>query len=770
MQDDTRPASDSTKEEERLGSIAIEGYRILREIHRGGQGVVYKALQTATKRTVAVKVLLHGPFASERQRHRFEREIDLLAGLRHPNIVTLYDSGVTRDHRHFFVMEYVHGQPLGSYLADRPLSIDEMLFLFRDVCSAVNYAHQHGVIHRDLKPSNICVDSDGAPHVLDFGLAKAAGAARNAGGPLTITGEFMGTLAYASPEQTRGDAGRLDTRSDVYSLGVVLHEMLTGQLPYSVSGPIEHLVEAIRETPPRRPSTLRRGIDHDVDTIVLKALAKDKEQRYQSAGNFADDLGYYLNGEAIVAKRESIAYLVRRQLRHWVVRHRVGASLIATLIVFLMVTWCSERGSILRRIDEALSRTAQQATPEVWADDVVVLSFDDATRATIPALAESLELENVSADAPKSWRSLHGALMQRLAPARPKVVAWDIFFRTPEPRFDSELVAGIEALHETGAKVIVGIRDVDATGRPVLSPPIAARVDGWGWAQLRRDSAGLVRGVLLVEVRPPRSPAPSLSVAVFAAAQHAGFTPKFTWDGNERVSVEYSRRAPHNPRIIEARQLHDMLIVTEVEADWSKGVPDGMDCTHRYALYTHTLAPSPTILANHTVFYHSVFGMSDAQLRNRFEGKILFIGDNRSATTVRADRSRMATRDGAREEYHSYMHAASICDLLNKARVTRLTFGRRLAVLAVGCLGGMMLGWWIPARRAPYTCVAVGVILAAVSTVVAFRVAVGQRILLSPASLVLGAWLAMAVGMWVRAACKKHDQRTGRRPHPAVCA
>ena len=216
----TTPPSDGLSRPSRLPAAdSIEGYELLREIHRGGQGVVYKAVQKATKRTVALKVLLEGPYASPRQRHRFEREIDLVASLQHPNIVTVYDSGVTHDGRHYFAMEYIHGLSLDAYLSDKALTVDETLLLFQQICAAVNYAHQRGVIHRDLKPANIRIDSNGKPHILDFGLAKAAGASLADGAPVTVTGEFMGTLAYASPEQTQGDPHLIDIRTDVYSLG-----------------------------------------------------------------------------------------------------------------------------------------------------------------------------------------------------------------------------------------------------------------------------------------------------------------------------------------------------------------------------------------------------------------------------------------------------------------------------------------------------------------------------------------------------------------------
>ncbi len=172
-------------------------------------------------------------------------------------------------------MEHIHGQSLDAYLSNTNLSIDETLRLFAQICAAVNYAYQRGVIHRDLKPGNIRIDANGEPHILDFGLAKAAGSDLTDGVPVTVTGEFMGTLAYASPEQTKGDPNLIDIRTDVYSLGVILYEMLTGKYPYEVVGQMAEVLKNIAEAEPKKPSTIRRQINDEVETIVLKALSKD---------------------------------------------------------------------------------------------------------------------------------------------------------------------------------------------------------------------------------------------------------------------------------------------------------------------------------------------------------------------------------------------------------------------------------------------------------------------------------------------------------------
>ncbi|MCG8408988.1 MAG: serine/threonine-protein kinase [Phycisphaerales bacterium] len=319
----------------------VPGYEIVSELNRGGQGIVYKAVHLATKRTVALKLLTQGRFATIQQRHRFEREVELIAALRHPNVVTLYDSGITPDGAHYYAMEYIRGKPLDEHCAGFSTSKrsnnghTEIFFLFSRLCQAVQYAHQRGIIHRDLKPANILVDVKGEPHVLDFGMAKALGAgALGTEAQITQSGVFMGSFAYAAPEQITGDPEQIDIRTDAYALGVILYEMLTDRRPYAVEGNISELMHAISEVEPAPPSTFDRRINDEVDTIVLKALAKAPERRYQSVESLHKDINHYLNGEPIDAKRDSSWYVLRKiARRHW------GKLLTAT--AFLAVVFCS---------------------------------------------------------------------------------------------------------------------------------------------------------------------------------------------------------------------------------------------------------------------------------------------------------------------------------------------------------------------------------------------------------------------------------------------
>ncbi|MCB9854578.1 MAG: serine/threonine protein kinase [Phycisphaerales bacterium] len=312
---------------------AIPGYDDLHEIRRGGQGIVFVALQASTRRRVAIKLVLDGALATRDARRRFEREVELVATLRHPNIVRIYDSGETGDGRLYYVMDYIEGVGLDEFIDDaaRSATQNDALAMFAKICDGVQYAHQQGVIHRDLKPSNVRIDRNGEPHVLDFGLAKSAGVALESS-LVSHGGGFMGSLPWASPEQADGATAGLDVRSDVYSLGVILYQLLTGDFPYRVDGTLSEALERIRHAVPRSPREIRRDVSDDIATIALKCLTKESDRRYQSAGALAADVRRFLAGEPIEAKRDSAWYSVRKTLKRYQTLVRViGASLVIAI-------------------------------------------------------------------------------------------------------------------------------------------------------------------------------------------------------------------------------------------------------------------------------------------------------------------------------------------------------------------------------------------------------------------------------------------------------
>ena len=311
----------------------IEGYEIVEELPRGGQAAVYKAIHTATKTNVAIKVLLPTMMASARARYYFEREAELIASLDHPNIVSIRDSGIIH-HQYYFVMQYIEGQPLERYVRSEKLSFRETVMLFNKICTAITYAHQQGIIHRDLKFANILVDKRGEPHVLDFGLAKAVGLSEEApdNAVATMTGQLAGTLSTMSPEQAAGRPDLIDVRTDVYSMGVMLYHMLTDQYPYEVTGSTLQVLQNIQKVDPIRPRQIIRKFDSDVEAILLTTLDKEPAKRYQSTAELKRDIENWLDGRPIRVKSISTTYLLRKIIA----RHRYTSTVAALLLLIII--------------------------------------------------------------------------------------------------------------------------------------------------------------------------------------------------------------------------------------------------------------------------------------------------------------------------------------------------------------------------------------------------------------------------------------------------
>ena len=382
----------------------IAGYRILSQLGRGGTGVVWEAEQEHPKRRVALKVLRRDHLVDDYHTRMFQREAETLARLKHPNIAAIYESGHTEDGHDYFAMELVQGETLDRWLAGRPETIDAeelelRLHLFRIICDAVHYAHQRGVIHRDLKPANIIVTPEATSlisiasvgtrpslKILDFGLARITDS-DIAATAVSEIGTIKGTLQYMSPEQARGDMDAIDTRTDVYALGVILYEMLAGRLPYEVSrAAIAEAVRVICEEPPTPLHTSFRGVrklDLDLETIVGKALEKEADRRYDSAAALADDVERHLGSQPIQARPPSAVY----QMRKFAHRNRVlvGASVAA---IFLLVAFAAAMAVQTQRIRREAERANREAATAREVSDFLIGLFDRSD----PTLAQGEEL------------------------------------------------------------------------------------------------------------------------------------------------------------------------------------------------------------------------------------------------------------------------------------------------------------------------------------------------------------------------------------------
>jgi serine/threonine protein kinase/TolB-like protein len=448
--EESRPSLDPSRP---VVGRSVGPYRIVREIGRGGMGAVYLAERAddAYEKQVAVKLVTRGLDAEELLR-RFRTERQILATLDHPYIAKLLDGGTAGGGVPYFVMDYVEGCPIDSYCDQRRLPTAERLQLFRAVCAAVSYAHQHHVVHRDLKPSNILVTAEGVPKLLDFGIAKVfqPQIASQAGDPTAMLRPM--TPAYASPEQVRGEA--VTPASDVYSLGVLLYELLTGHRPYaSQTGTPHELERAICEAEPERPSTvigrlvdvpgtdgaapitltpasvsqtrdghpdrLRRRLAGDVDNILLMALRKEPERRYGSVERFAEDIRRHLEGLPIVARKDTLVY---RSVK-FIKRNTLGV-VAATLILALLIALVGLGISRFPPADRAIRSVAVLPLANLSGDRTQDYFADGMTEELITELAQiralrvisrtsAMQFKEVQKPLPEIARQLHvDALVQ----------------------------------------------------------------------------------------------------------------------------------------------------------------------------------------------------------------------------------------------------------------------------------------------------------------------------------------------------------------------
>jgi serine/threonine protein kinase len=417
-------------EDEQIGS-RIGRYKIVERIGEGGCGRVYLAEQEEpVRRSVALKIIKLG-MDTQSLVARFEAERQVLALMDHPNIARALDAGATGTGRPYFVMELVRGEKITNYCDQHRLDIRRRLELFIQICHAIQHAHQKGIIHRDIKPSNILVtmlDGGAVPKVIDFGIAKAITGERLADNTVfTVCEQFLGTPAYMSPEQAQMGGMDIDTRSDIYSLGVLLYELLTGRTPFDgkklLESSMEELQRTLREEEPARPSVMlaalareqraaiasARGLEadrlaglvrDDLDWIAMKALEKDRVRRYETAHEMALDIGRYLNGEAVLASPPGRIYLLRKMIR----RNKGAFAAVGAVTVTLLLGFGTSSVMYLRERSarqeaefeknlEAVLRVREQSVHHISeaAYDIDAGKFEDAADQI-----RSISLENIS--------------------------------------------------------------------------------------------------------------------------------------------------------------------------------------------------------------------------------------------------------------------------------------------------------------------------------------------------------------------------------------
>jgi tRNA A-37 threonylcarbamoyl transferase component Bud32 len=742
----------------------IPGYDIHRRIDSGGQGIVYKATQHGTNRTVAIKVLPHQANASERQKRRFEREVALAASLQHPGIVTVYHSGVSSG-QYFFAMEYVHGRPLDEYLASTRPDVRGTMELFAKICDAVAHAHAREITHRDLKPGNILIDAAGEPHVLDFGLAKSpASALQDLRERVTLSSQFLGTLAYSAPEQGMGDPDLHDRRTDVYALGVVLFEMLTGRLPYALPGDLEGTLRAIRESSPRKPSDLAPEVGRDIDTIVLRALAKEPARRYQSAEDLARDVHHWLHDEPIEARRDSAMYILGTQARRTVRRQKV----LAMAAVAALAWFIGGRGASLlnhhwprpavwyESAAMALASSAPAAAASNLFEHIRVIAMDDDTAAILTDLALEAGVEGVSADNWYSSRRMNGWMMTRLASAGVRGVVWDFGYAS-DTEFDPDFAAGVKALTDAGTGAAVGIPtwELNERGEPVrISRAIFDSHALWGGVTLERPTSSFAKMHLITQ-HAGSAPIISLSLAALALWNHPATEPLAELD---RDRAQITMRFRPRGSSMQALPAGERITLTGVRqpgpaADYAI---DGFNADSWIGDY---IAPLPDDLAldRITMTYQDVARLTQAELESWARGRLVIVGDFR--TDGHGDyMDRHWTDDGTRQLFGSHLHAVVIDSLMRSAQPIRYPRDAWYnTVIAVAAALGVILALAaVGSRVRRFALAAVAMLAIIVLCVLAGRLA---GVICNPTGLIMAMWAGF--GLWLLCEPLSHSRTQG---------
>ena len=611
----------------------IDDYYCVARLGQGALGVVFKALTLRHgPRFVALKLL---QFTSKEAEERFrEREVEILSTLECPHVARCLDYGRTGGTM-YMAMELVDGQPLDEYLDEHTSSLDEKLEVFQRVCRVVADLHAKGVVHRDLKPKHVLVDQQGRPWIIDLGLSAVHGAdwptrVRNA---RTELGRILGTVKYMSPEQAWAGLLPVDHRTDIWALGIMLYEIAAdGDYPY-VLDPVgdltgsEALLHRIQTEVPKRPRISSAKDAGALATLISRALAYEPERRIDSADILASDLDRYLTRQSIRTKPLPLLYRVQRiaigLAAHW----RIGLWLctVSVVLVFLFalslvfgVRWRTageDYGKDTRRSLLA----AQGSSP---GDGIAIVGvFDDSIKA-VPALARGQGISGVTQNI-RTWRAVHGRLMQRLARAGPRAVVWDYYFRTRQTG-DGEFVHGVQALRRAGVPVALAVNRYDNEGRPDLSSQLFEPIaDFVRHGLILAHGTVLREGELVMALRRGDDVYPALALAAFAGIVHPDCKMVIDWQDSGKTI-----RLIHHPRTTDSEfpSVDHVGLTTVFNASKTRLTIQEGDVLGCKA-FTLTM---PDYWREHTVAYEKLLTASEEELADAIGGKVVIIGDLRT--------------------------------------------------------------------------------------------------------------------------------------------